>query len=251
LRPMARKPPRKPTDEFGVVQASAQGGMQKIVETLPAVKEAQEGEIGRRFAEALSERTSSKWTARPLPEDGHDFLLVGPDGEIEVQAVEIAAKRDFLARIAIEDWKESRHGFDSVAVLGPDEIWGIDAEKQRAVIWEKIALKLSKNYSKPKRVFWLLVWTTYQGFHTIWVENGVARTSRNILFARKKLRSLLNVVFDEIWFWSPASSGAVNVWPSDELPEEASADAPIKRRDDGQVGMFIPATMVQIVSPKK
>ncbi len=248
---MARKPPRKPTDEFGVVRAPAHGGMQKIVETLPVVKEAQEQEIGQRFAAALAERTQRKWSVESLPENGHDFLLVGSDAEFEVQAVEIAAKRDFLTRIPIEDWKESRHDFDSVAVLGPDEIWGIDPEKQRAVIWEKIALKLAKNYSKPKRPFWLLVWTTYQGLHTIWVENGVKRTSRNILFARKNLRLLPNIVFDEIWLWTPSASGAVSVWPADEVSHEADADAPIKRREDGQVGMFIPATMFQVGSSKK
>lgn len=248
---MARKPPRKPTDEFGAVQAPAHGAMQKVVETLPPIKEAQEQEIGARFAAALSERTSRNWSVEQLPEHGHDFLLAGPDVEIEVQAVEIAAKRDFLTRIPIEDWKEKRHTFDSVAVLAPDEIWGIDAEKQRAVIWEKIALKLAKNYSKPKRPFWLLVWTTYQGFFTTWVENGVERTSRNILFARKKLRTISNVVFDEIWLWTPSSTGAVSVWPSEEVPQEADAEAPIKRREDGQVGMFIPATMFEVGPPKK
>jgi len=225
--------------------------MQKVVEALPLIKESQEQEIGARFAEALSERTSTKWSAQPLPERGRDFLLVGPSAEIEVQAVEIAAKRDFLTRIPVDDWKERKHSFDSVALLGPDEVWGIDAEKQRAVIWERISLKLAKNYSKPARPFWLLVWTTYQGLHTVWVESGERRTSRNILFARKKLRSLSSIVFDEIWLWTPASSGAVGVWPADEVLQEGDADAPIERRKDGQVGMFIPATMFQVGPPKK
>lgn len=248
---MARRPPRKPTDEFGEVRASPHGSMQKIVETLPPVKEAQEEEIGKRFAAALSDQALGTWSCEALPEHGHDFLLVGPDGEIEVQAVEIAAKRDFLTRIPIADWKERRHNFDSVAVLGTDEIWGIDAEKQRAVIWEKIALKLAKNYSKPQRPFWLLIWTTYQGLHTTWVEDGARRTSRNILFARKKLRSSSSVVFDQIWLWTPSTSGAVAVWPSDEVPQEAGCDAAIERRKDGQVGMFIPATVFQVGSTKK
>jgi hypothetical protein len=225
--------------------------MQKVVETLPPVKEAQEQDIGGRFAAALSEQTAKKWSVEFLPENDHDFLLVGPDAEIEVQAVEIAAKRDFLTRISLDDWKDHRHNFDSVAVLGQDEIWGINAEKQRAVIWDKVALKIAKNYSKPARPFWLLVWTTYQGLHTVWVENGQRRTSPNILFARKKLRSLSTVVFDEIWLWTPASSGAVSLWPADGVPQEDDADAPIERRTDGQVGMFIPATMFQLGSPKK
>lgn len=225
--------------------------MQKVVETLPAVKEGQEEEIGRRFAAALSEQTSGKWCVESLPERGHDFLLVGPTGEIEVQAVEIAAKRDFLVHIPTEDWKQRRHKFDSVAQLGSDEIWGIDAERQRAVIWEKIALKLGKNYAKPKRQFWLLIWTTYQGLHTVWFENGAKRTSRNILFARKRLRPLSNVVFDEIWLWTPSASGAVSIWPCDEAPDEANADAPIEPRTDGQVGMFIPATMFQLGPAQK
>jgi hypothetical protein len=243
---MARKPPRKPTDEFGVISAPAHGGMQKIVESLPAIKEAQEQMIGERFAAALSEKTSVQWSVEALPENGHDFMLLGPNTEIEVQAVEIAAKRDFLTRIPLADWKERRHNFDNVVVLGQDEFWGIDAEKERAAIWDKIALKLAKNYSKPARPFWLIVWTTYQGLHTVWAENGVTRTSRNILFARKRLRSLPKIVFDEIWLWTAASSGAVSVWPADEVPQEANADAPIERRKDGQVGMFIPATMFQV-----
>lgn len=224
--------------------------MQKVVETLPATKEEQEYKVGERFARALSEQTSKEWLVEGLPENGHDFLLIGPQAEIEVQAVEIAAKRDFLTRIPVDDWKESRHNFDSVACLGQDEIWGIDAEKQRAVIWEKVALKLAKNYSKPARPFWLLVWTTYQGLHTVWFENGEQRISRNILFARKKLRSLSAVVFDEIWLWTPASSGAVNVWPAEETDQEARSDAPIERRTDGRVGMFIPATMFEVGSRK-
>lgn len=248
---MARKPPRKPTDEFGVINASADGRMQKVVETLPPIKDAQELEIGERFAEALSAQTAKKWSVQALPEDGHDFVLIGPEAEIEVQAVEIAAKREFLTRISVDDWKESKHNFDSVALLGPDDVWGLDAEKQRAAIWDKIALKLAKNYSKPARPFWLLVWTTYQGFNTVWVENGETRTSRNILFARKKLRSLSTVVFDEVWLWTPAWSGAVSVWPAHEVPQESSSDAQLERRKDGQVGMFIPATMFQLGSPKK
>ncbi|MBX3428861.1 MAG: hypothetical protein KF779_04695 [Hyphomonadaceae bacterium] len=246
---MAKPPPKKPTEEFAQFNFSNDGRAQKVVEKLPDTKAGQEDEIGRRFAAALSMRTGSAWHSRPLAEADHDFLLVSGDAEIEVQAVEIVAKRDFLTPISAEAWRDSTPGFTSTVMFSQDDIWGVDLVKRRQVIWQKIALKLAKHYSKPARPLWLLVWTVYTGLPLAWVEAGKVKTSKSISFARRELSGSSAAPFDEIWAWA-ARDEAVRIWPSDAAIEPDLDNYEVTQTS-ASPGIFIPASAMTLVKPKK
>lgn len=247
---MARQPPKKPTDDFAQIRGEPYKSVEKIVERFPDTKVGQEDELGRRFATTLTSQTDSLWTSRPLDEDDHDFLLIHCGREIEVQAVEIAAKRDFLTLIPPDQVKNATHEFTSVFVPKQGEVWGIDRIMLRQAIWRKIALKLGKNYAKPKRQFWLLVWTVYMGLPlTVLDAGGVSKSSRAISFARRELKTQSSGPFDEIWAWT-ARDEAVRVWPSD-VPEDPDLDNYETTNTPANPGMFIPAAAMTIVGPGK
>lgn len=242
---MARPPSKKPTETFGHIAFSKDGAANKTEQRLPDVKAEQEVEIGKRFAEGLTQITGEAWRATSLSEADHDFLLSSGTKEVEVQAIEIAAKYDFLVALTEQQWIEKTHGFSSVVMLGEAEYWGIDPGRRREVVWQKISKKLEKNYAKPVRPLWLLVWTVHPAPLFFWSQGGTERASSSVSFARRQIAQSVLHPFDEVWVCSPHSPAA-KIWPCDaaalDLPEEPDPD--IKR---GGMSLYVPAHLMTVV----
>ncbi len=208
---MAKKPPRKPTEDHAFIAFGKDGSVRKQTERYPSDKAGQEKRLAKEFCEGLSNITGSTWSHRLLSEADHDFEAFDPTTTVVCQAVEIVPKRDFLKRISEEQWIESSHPFTEVQ-FHDGSYWGVDQGKRDGILSSRIEGKFAKNYSKPKKPFWLLLWSVDPVFMVSWAEGGESRVSDGVKLARTKLAASGAQPFDEIWYKGPFVN-PYRLWP--------------------------------------
>lgn len=205
---------KKPTEPFGYISFSKSGKVEKHMERLSLDKPIQERQVADIFVAAYNEsfpRTPFK-ECRPLPENDHDFVLVGQNSEIDLQITELVS-RAYTFEMTQEEYDRCAWKVATLKEYGGLP-WRVDTEKRDAALYMQIAKKQDKRYAKSTcRKLWLLVFTTDVLYETEYVSAGTLRTSAALSQAREKLKKQDNVAFENIWFTN-LQTRPVLVWPA-------------------------------------
>jgi hypothetical protein len=203
--------PTKPTQPFGYIAFGKDGTCRKHIETLTNVKSEQEAEIGHRLANALGIMTGKSVSVQSCEENDHDFLLQLGDHQVLVQAVEIV-ERDYLRKLSEDEFVNGSSAFRSFVCLGRDKMFGVDEQRNREVILDRIKRNLAKRYAKPEMPLWLLIWTVCADFFPFYSEAGHERVSDGVIDARRWLGENSSHPFDAIYFFHPLGRPH-RIWP--------------------------------------
>ena len=203
--------PKKPTEPFGHIAFGKDGSIRKHVDVLPDQKSEQELEVGRRFASGLTKVSGEEYEVLPCEENYHDFWLKTDSIETLVQMTEIVS-RDYLRPLSAEDYRNGNHTYTDFVVGENGAIFGVDQEAKANVLLERIKNKLSKNYGRPSKPLWLLVWTVRADFSAFYKMGGMPSISPSVVKARKYLANNDPGPFDAIWF-SQLGISPARVWP--------------------------------------
>lgn len=197
--------PNKPTKPYAYINFRKDGTVEKVVETLPADKEAQEQRAAEHLVNRLFPYVNAKDALKRLPERDNDFRLLLPDRRpITLELVELAS-REYVHRIDVEEWhsnsrKYPRTMLHNEVVNGKLEtsIFNIDLHKKAVALTEKVQGKL--RYAKPTDSdFWLLIWTCETEFVFAGSGPNGAFEDEGVQAARRFMATHARPLYDEIW----------------------------------------------------
>lgn len=206
--------PRKPSEPYGYIDFSKSGKVEKHMELLSPHKPAQEKQVVESFVAAFNAEFPERRfkDCRALPENDHDFVLVGQDGEIDLQITELVS-RAYTFGMTREEYDRAAWMVAVQKEYGAQPL-RIDIEKRDSALYVQIAKKQNKRYAKTAgRDIWLLVFTTDVLYETEYYSAGKLQTSTALTFARKNLRKQNDHAFEKIWFTNLITR-PVLVWPA-------------------------------------
>ena len=151
-------------------------------------------------------------TARKLPENDHDFKIVGEDEKLfaTVQLTEIVL-RDYCTSLTIDQYHGGK--FANVICLGPSTYLGVDDQARKEVIRNKIAAKKAKAYAIPKHgELWLVIWTVAGDPIGSYTSGGRHVVSVPVQSARVWLATETAEPFNRVYYYSPDLRPEL-VWP--------------------------------------
>lgn len=206
--------PKKPTEPFGYIDFSKSGQVDKHMELLSSDKPLQEQQVAQVFFAAYNEAHPEApfKECRPLPENDHDFVLVGHDKEVDLQITELVS-RAYTFEMTREEYDRRAWKVATTKEYGGIP-WRIDTEKRDAALYVQINKKQSKHYAKSAgRDLWLLVFTTDVLYETEYYSGGQLQTSPALNLARNNLNKQERHAFERIWL-SNLQTRPVLVWPA-------------------------------------
>ncbi len=204
---------QKPTHPFGFVSFAKTGEVERSICLLPATKAAQELAVAETFLDHL--RRYFGFTIShpsPLPECGHDALIVVNGQTIHLQITEISPW-EFLLPPGSADPGNPK----AICSFSPssDEAFQVNSTKVDDSIRLAVERKLQKHYSPSHgAATWLLVFTTSFSILTVYEENGKSIIAEPLRRAREFLTERSAEPFVQIWF-SNLLTRPVLVWPAD------------------------------------
>ena len=207
------KKPQKPTEPYGYIAFSKNGKVKKQMFQLSHDKEKQEVGVIEHFLKALPAKNPDLNIIghEQLPESDQDFVLRCNEGEIYVQVTEIV-EREYAFPISKAEYNAGRYSHFIQKKSG--EIpWAVDIVRRDASIKRAIERKINKHYAKSaNQILWLLIFCTSSYLTTEFWEGGKKRMSKSLTSALEYLRTLNQVVFNQIWYTNLLTS-PVKIWP--------------------------------------
>jgi hypothetical protein len=203
--------PKKPTDVYGGWIFSKDGKVHQDSSKLPDVKESQEKAVIELFIERFNE--SQDFKIEPdyvdLEESNHDFAIVTEGKTVIVQVTEII-ERDYVINKGASPTPGVTEGIMRFKVGAPGQ-QEVDIIKRNRALETAIKRKVEKRYSKPKKEFWLLVFTTDVGLNPEIHDAEFEPVLTPLEYARDYLKGV-DTVFDQIWFINTFKSAPLLVW---------------------------------------
>lgn len=193
--------PKKPTETFGFISFAKSGKVKKTMRTLSSEKRIQECEVAEIFVAGYNKAFPDQTIhdCKPLPENDQDFVLVTPDGKVELQVTELVS-RSYTFEMTMEEYDRGEWTAATQKEYGGIP-WRIDTEKRDGALTALIAKKQQKQYAKSQeRDLWLLVFTTDVGYFVEVHSQGARQMSPALEFACKFLEKKNSNLFDKIWF---------------------------------------------------
>lgn len=210
-----RKKPRKPTESYGYIVFSKNGKVNKKMAKLSHDKEKQEVGVIEHFLKTLSKKCSDFNITgyEQLPEADQDFIIHSAESEIYVQVTEIV-EREYAFPISKAEYNSGR--FSHFIQKKSGEIpWAVDTERRDNSIKKAIERKIEKYYAKSNhQILWLLIFCTSSYIMTEYWEGGKKRQSIALTLARKYLRTLDQIIFNQIWYTN-LMTNPVRIWPEE------------------------------------
>ena len=192
---------------------SKDGKVRNRMHKLSSKKEQQETDVIENFLEALADSQIDIDIAGyyKLAEADQDFILKTEDGDILLQLTEIV-ERDYAFPITKSAYNSGK--YSQFIHKGNDETpWAIDPHRLETSIKRRIEAKIEKQYAKAESAsLWLLVFSTSIYPMTEYCVRGASKASTALITAHAYLRSLDQVIFDQIWYANPMTR-PVQLWP--------------------------------------